>query len=283
MRSRAWRAGRPRVGCNRRRSPGAPPYCRAVVPRLTGCEHGLEYHPARQASRNSLGNVLEFGAHKLNLRELAFDLDVDNDRQLIDMVVFHPLFAEMPPEARDQVGFLALDWALGEDGVTRWISGFQTSTARPAAGLPADGLVETAEALASRASKPRWALLRGERDGVVVLASLAIPAKWIDHPLVDEHIMVTLSFADQTSAGLPTPACSDQLRELEDEVAELLPQHARLVAHETIQGVRRLHLYAHSDDQTLTELVRTAVSEWPDATVDARPDAGWRAIRHLTG
>jgi hypothetical protein len=242
-----------------------------------------EYHPARQASRNSLANVLEFGAHKLNLRELAFDLHVDNDRQLVDTVVFHPLFAEMPPEARNQVGFLALDWALGEDGVTRWISGFQTSTARPAAGLPADGLVETAEALASRASKPRWALLRGERDGVVVLASLAIPAKWIDHPLMDEHIMVTLSFADQTSAGLPTPACSDQLRELEDEVAELLPPHARLVAHETTQGVRRLHLYADSDDRALAELVRTAVSEWPDATVDASLDAGWRAIRHLTG
>ena len=242
-----------------------------------------EYHPARQASPDSLAAVLEFGVHMLNLRELAFDLHVDNDRQVIDTVVFHPLFAEMPSEARNQVGFLALDWALGEDGVTRWIGGFQTSITRPAAGLPADGLIETVKALASRASEPRWALLRGERDGAVIVASLTVPAKWIDHPLMDQHITVTLPFADQTSEGLPTPAWLDQLRELEEELADLLPPHALLVAHETTRGVRTLHLYADSDDRTLTELVRSTVSRWPDAVVNASLDAGWRAICHLTG
>ena len=50
-----------------------------------------------------------------------------------------------------QVGFLALDWALGEDGVTRWIGGFETSDTRPPAGVPADGLIATVEALADRA------------------------------------------------------------------------------------------------------------------------------------
>lgn len=242
-----------------------------------------EYHPARQASPASLANVLEFGAHKLNLRELTFDLRVDDDRQVIDTVVFHPAFGKMPPAARNQVGFLALDWALGEDGVTRWIGGFHTSITRPAAGLPADGLIETVEALASRASKPRWALLRGERDGVVVLASLAIPAKWIDHPLMDQHLAVGLPFGDQTSEGLPTPDSLDQLRELEEGLTPVLPPHALLVAHETTRGVRTLHLYADSDDRTLPELVRTAVSGWPRATVDVGLDAGWRTIRHLTG
>ena len=241
-----------------------------------------EYHPARQASPASLAAVLELDGRKLDLAELQFDLHVDNDRDVIDTVVFHPAFAGTPPEARGQVGFLALDWALGEDGVTRWIGTFGTSTARPDASVPADGLIETVQALASRASGPRWALLRGERDGAVVLASLAIPAKWVDHPLLDQHIAVRLPFADTTSEGLPGPGALDQLRGLEGELTGGLPPHVLLVAHETTRGVRTLHLYADSDDPAVTGQVRDILSGWPGAAVSSRRDAGWRAIRHLT-
>ena len=242
-----------------------------------------EYHPARQASPSSLANVLEFGDQKLNLAELRFDLHVDNDRDVIDTVVFHPSFARMPSEARGQVGFLALDWALDEDGVTRWIGGFETSDTRPATGVPADGLIETVEALSSRAGEPRWALLQGKRDDAVLLASLAIPAKWVDHPLMDQHIAVSLPFADQTPEGLPGPDSLDQLRALEDELTDRLLPCALLVAHESTRGVRTLHLYAGSDDPTLAGQVRNAVSRWPGAAVNSSLDAGWRAIRHLTG
>jgi hypothetical protein len=241
-----------------------------------------EFHPARQASPASLAAVLEIDGSKLNVAELRFDLHVDNNRDVIDTVVFHPAFAQMPPEARGQVGFLALDWALGEDGVTRWIGAFDTSGTRPAAGVPADGLIETVQALASRASGPRWALLRGERDGAVVLASLAIPAKWVDHPLLDQHIAVRLPFAGQTPAGMPDPGSLDQLRGLEDELTSRLPPHVLLVAHETTRGARTLHLYADSDDPAVTQQVRDIVSRWPGAALSARRDAGWRAIRHLS-
>ena len=241
-----------------------------------------EYHPARQANPASLTAVLEFDGRKLNLAELRFDLHVDNDRDLIDTVVFHPAFAKMPPETHGEVGFLALDWALGEDGVTRWIGGFDTSDTRPAAGVPAEGLIETVAALASRASEPRWALLRGERDGAIVLATLAIPAKWVDHPLMDQYIAVTLPVPEQTPEGFPGPNSLDQLRELEEQLTDWLPPHALLVAHETTQGVRTLHLYADSDDVALTAQVRNIVSGWPGTEVHSRPDAGWRAIRHLT-
>jgi hypothetical protein len=62
---------------------------------------------------------MEIDGGKLNVAELRFGLHVDDGRDVIGTVVFHPAFAQMPPGARGQVGFLALDWALGEDGVTR--------------------------------------------------------------------------------------------------------------------------------------------------------------------
>lgn len=242
-----------------------------------------EYHPARQASPSSLKAVLELGGQKLRLAELTFDLHIDNDRDVIDTVVFHPAFATMPSGARTQVGFLGLDWALGEDGVTRWIGAFETSDTRPSTGIPADGLIETVEALAGRAGQSRWVLLRGEREGAVVFASLAVPAKWVDHPLMDLHVAVTLPFADQTPQGLPSPGALDQLRALEDELTDRLKTRALLVAHETTRGFRTLHLYADSDDQAVVKQMRDAVVGWPGATVNSDLDAGWRAIRSLTG
>jgi len=240
-----------------------------------------EYHPARHASPSSLAAVLEFGGQRLSLAELMFDLHVDNDRDVIDTVVFHPLFATMPSNARKQVGFLALDWALGEDGVTRWIGGVDTSDTRPSAGVPPDGLIETVEALAGRAGQPRWVLLHGECEGAVVLASLCVPAKWVDHPLMDLHMAVTLPFADQTPQGLPGPSSLDQLRALEDELTDRLEPRALLVAHETTRGVRTLHLYADSDAPDLAKQVQDAVEGWPGAAVNSNLDFGWRAIRHL--
>ena len=226
-----------------------------------------EYHPARQASPSALTAKLGFGDEKLDLAELVFDLRVDNDRDLIDSVVFHPAFAGMPSSAQRQVGFLALDWALGEDCVTRWIGAFSTTGTRPAIGVPVRGLIETVGALAARASEPRWALLRGERDGADLMAMVARPAKWVDHPLLDIHIAVTLSMAHLATAGIPDAGALDRLRVLEDELTGKMGSRVMLVAHETTRGVRTLHVYADSDDPAVTRQVRDAVSPWPGAAV----------------
>jgi hypothetical protein len=250
--------------------------------RAPAADEVWEYHPARQASPSSLEAVLEFGGHKLRLSELKFDVHVDNDRDVIDTIVFHPSFAKMPSEARAQVGFLALDWSLGEDGVARWIGKFDTADTSPTAGIPAEGLIEVAEALAARAGEPRWALLHGEKDGAVVHASLAVPAKWVDHPLLDQHVAVTVPFSGQTAEGLPDTTSLDELRELEDELTGQLRQDALLVGHETTKGTRTFHFYSDSDDPSAVRKARAAVSAWPSARVESNLDPGWRAIRHLT-
>jgi hypothetical protein len=242
-----------------------------------------EYHPARWASPASLEATLGLNDYKLDLRKLRFELRVDGDQDVVDTVIFHPDFAVLPSEACDLAGFLALDWALGEDGVTRWIGTVETSAARPAAGVPAAGLIETVKALSCRAAEPRWLLMRGERDGAMVLASLARPAKWVDHPLLDLHITVALPFAGQTQAGLPGPRSLGPLRDFEDLLTGWLPPHVRLLAHETTRGTRTFHLYGDSDDPALAGQARDLVAGWPGATVNASLDPGWRAIRHLTG
>jgi hypothetical protein len=149
------------------------------------------------------------------------------------------------------IGFLALDWALGEDDVTRWIGEVGTTSKRPAAGVPASGLIEAVQALARRAGAPHWAKIQGKRDGAVVLASVARPAKWVDHPLLDLHIAVTLPFAEQTQAGLPGPGAIARLHDFEGRLTGSLPPHVRLLAHETTRGTRTFHLYGDSDDPTL--------------------------------
>ncbi len=94
---------------------------------------------------------------------------------------------------------------------------------------------------------------------------------------------MTLPFAGQTPQGLPDPGSLGRLRELEDELTGRLPPYVLLVAHETTRGVRTLHLYADSDDPAVAGQVRDIVSGWPGSAVRPSPDAGWRAIRHLTG
>jgi hypothetical protein len=246
-------------------------------------DEAWEYHPARQASLSSRMAMVDLNGWKLDLSKLTFDLQVDGD--VIDTVVFHPGFAAMPPEACDHVGFLVLDWALGEDDVTRWIGEFGTTSKRPAAGVLADGLVEAVRTLARRAGAPRWAQLQMQRrrDGAIVLASVARPAKWVDHPLLDLHMTVALPFAERTPAGLPGPGSLGRLRDFEDRLTGWLLPHIRLVAHETTQGSRTFHLYGDSDDPALAGRVRDFTAGWPGATVNASPDPGWRAIRHLTG
>ena len=76
--------------------PRAALHSRALVPAGPARRLSLGFHAACQASPASL----EVDGRKLNVAGLRFDLHVENDRDVIDTVVFHPAFAQMPPEAR---------------------------------------------------------------------------------------------------------------------------------------------------------------------------------------
>jgi hypothetical protein len=241
-----------------------------------------EYYPARQASPEALSCVLDFEGRRLDLAELAFDLRVDRERGLLDVTVIHSAFAGMPEKIQRHAAALVLDWALGEDNATRWVKSMSTSGVRGESCVPVAGLTQTADALAERAATPRWLLLRGQRDGDILIATVRTPATWVDHPLLDTHFAVLAPFEDEQHGGLPGPGTLGQLRMLEDELTARLPPTALLAAHETARRLRTFHIYGDSDDPALHDLVQDSVSQWQGATVTPAADPGWQAIRHLT-
>jgi hypothetical protein len=249
-----------------------------------GRDETWEYYAARRPDPAGLDQQLDFAGETLELAETRFELRIDDDRQKVDTEVFHPAFVRLAEETRRQIAFLVLDWSLGEDEVTRWIGEVSCTVAPTPSGVDVAALRATVEALAARNHDPTWALLTGSRDGHPVLASVSLPAKWIDHPLMDLHVTVELRFSAQTPEGYPAGGTLDQLRAAEDMLIDRFFPRALLVAHETSQGVRVLHLYGDSTDTGLAAEIVQVVAGWrPPATVEATPDPGWAAVRHLTG
>lgn len=151
-------------------------------------------------------------------------------------------------------------------------------TVCPADALPAEALPETVLALAARTGDDQWALLEGQRDGKSVLVSAMRPMKWIDNPLLDQHLEVLLPFAEKTEQGYPQGVALERLRQLEDQLTAQLGDRALLVAHETLDGVRTLHLYADHTDQGVVGIAQQVVATWPSSHLRTEIDPGWKNV-----
>jgi hypothetical protein len=185
----------------------------------------------------------------------------------------------MPEGARGQITFLLLDWLLGEDGVVRWLGGIFPVTGEPEDSIGADAVPDVVAGLISRNDAVTWTLLTGERDGAVVLVKARRPLKWIDYPLFDQHIGVTVGYTDSTPQGLPEPEELDRLRLVEDDLLAALGEHVLFVAHETSRGTRTWHMYADGEREDGASRVRAWTASVPGATVTVEPDPGWRMVR----
>jgi hypothetical protein len=237
-----------------------------------------EYHPARQSDPKALTSRLELDGSELDLSLARVGLTLHAERQKADVSIFHPGFANIPEQTRGQATYLILDWLLGEDGVERWIGAVEAVTICPADALPADALPETVLALAARTGDDHWALLEGQRDGKPVLVSAMRPMKWIDNPLLDQHLEVLLPFVEQSERGYPQGVALKQLRQLEDQLTAQCGDRALLVAHETHDGARTLHLYVDHTDQSILGIAQQVAATWPSARVRAELDPGWKSV-----
>ena len=203
-----------------------------------------------------------------------------------DVTVHHPVFPELPEETRTQVSFLALDSALGEVDTELWLGEVTASEVAP---LDAFGLSALRAVVQDLKGKhldadgaPSWVLLQGETSQGPLLAT----ARSLLHPLVaphlDTHVAVVLPYSDAAEDGLPGDSSLEHLRALEDRLSMQLGASGMVVAHQSVAGVRTLHVYVDSTAGVLPSVTRVAAS-WGEghASVHDMPDPGWAAVTHL--
>ena len=204
----------------------------------------------------------------------------------VDVTVHHPVFEELEEPVRQQVAYLALDTAAGEEAVECWLGEITPSPVPPIDGFPlvhlAGFLDDHARARRDADGNPTWVLLRGTGPAGPVIAMAQVPLVSVSAPLLDTHVGVLVPFADTTDEGLPGPGSLEALRSLEDHVLHRLEGQGRLVAHETSAGRRTLHYYVDGTGPG-ADVVRAAVSGWDQGVpaVDVERDPGWGAVAHL--
>lgn len=240
-----------------------------------------QFEPAGRRRRDLDVASVPVDGHVLALASATVSTELDEARQVFDVVVHHPGFAGLPDAGRRRFALLALSWTLGEDDVERWVGAVDTEVHDGRGAEPLNALAAAVDD-AARAVEPRWVRHSGTADGHRAEVTVRRPLCWIDHPRFDQHHVVTLPFDDeQQPDGRPTGPALRRLGDLQDGLVQLVEDRAVLVALETGGGRRTLHLYADGEDVAVAERVTGWVRDTAGASHGVSPDPGWRAVRGL--
>lgn len=234
-----------------------------------------EYHAARQAG--APGMRLEIAGHEVGLEDFVFTLEEDESREVLDIVAHHPSFLEIDDEnLRDRITFIALDQALGEDGVERWIGAIDVSIETIDDGVSLQGLRDAVAELAENATHERWAVLRAGSDERPIYVSANLAAKRINNLERDVHLVVHFPLANPTEQGLTTDDEASTLNDLEDELSERLGEHALYLGRKTSDGRRELHFRVQEGGPAAT-LVESWIASHPSYPfeIDLKLDPRW--------
>ena len=214
-----------------------------------------QFASARVPAADPLAKVFELDGHRLALADSRWSLRIDERRSCVDVGIWHPAFAALSPADRGTVGFLFLDWMLGEDGVERWVGDVDFDTVL-IEGLPHTAVLEAVEAVTASAGGPTWVRLESRANpDRPVIATARRPLRWIDRPDFDQHNAVRMAFDGSTDEGLPGPAAAEWLRQFEDALLSTLGPRAMLLATETAEGQRTFYLHTDSEDVEATDLI----------------------------
>jgi hypothetical protein len=97
---------------------------------------GWTFYPARQPNQISERFILKIKDHDFSLSEFRLVSSIDEDRRIIHLTAWHPVFAKVEDKEKWFALFLALDESLGEYGVQQWIGEIDISTDAPADSIP---------------------------------------------------------------------------------------------------------------------------------------------------
>ena len=200
--------------------------------------------------------------------------------------MFHPVFADLDPHSRSQVAFLALDATLGEHDVELWIGEVTASEISPVDGFGLRALRavvrDHSRAKVDEDGRPSWILMQGETPQGPLLAAAQVPLHPATAPHLGTHVAVLLPYRHRTAEGLPADASLSALRQFEDGLAQAMGTDGQVVAHQSSNGTRVLHLYV-DDTSGATHRAKAAARQWPEgkAHVQAMADPGWHSVSHL--
>lgn len=217
-----------------------------------------EFAAARRRDASVLNAMLDFSGTQIELKLARVGIEIDDDRQLLDVSVFHPAFKSLGEDASGRVVFLLLDWLLGEDDVERWLGGIDIVSDDPQGSVPLDSLLDAVDGMAARPLEGDWYLAESTTaTGSRLIISARRPLRWIDHPLLDLHTEIRCRFSPQRDDGLPSPEALDVLSDYEDGLLEAVGHRGLLVACETFDGQRVFHVYTDSEDQNSRDIIDT--------------------------
>ncbi|RAY12357.1 DUF695 domain-containing protein [Actinomadura craniellae] len=237
------------------------------------------FHSARQADPEMLGQRLSLEDHEFDLEYVRLGMRADPGRARIDVTAYHPDFLFVAEEARLQVAYHVLDWALGEDDVARWIGEVTTVTEAPIDALPPAMLPAVAGQVSEPFREPSWLSGEGRTPrGHPARLGARFPLHRQDYPLCDLHVAVSVPYAHSNPDRLPVEPSASALRKFEKRLTQL-GGRAVLAFRETGDGLRVFHLYADPDSGVVGELDQLAAG-WSEgkAKVSSTPDPGWRAL-----
>jgi hypothetical protein len=268
-------------------SPGGNPALRAAAARWLAAappaDETWEFHDGRQRSASFDDFTLSIEGHALQLSELRFGVISTGDQaHSVDVTVYHPLFDELPEPVRVQITYLALDWALGENGVEIWVGLIEPMTTMPPNALTVDGLRAAVDTLIERHREPVWAMLTGQLpSGDDVMATAQQPLRSARWPRFDTHVALLLPYEARDN-GFPTSDSLEALRSFEDGLEALLGRDGELIAHESCAGRRTLHYYVDGQTALIRQLQRE-IARWPRGSATVALDPDFAGVRHLAG
>jgi hypothetical protein len=241
----------------------------------------FEYFGSRQPDDRVFTSRISMDGQELDLDGIRFAFAPTESGHAVDVSVYHPRFADMLEPARVQISFLTLDWALGEEQVELWVGRVETQIQASANLVTPAELRAAVSEVAAKHAEPVYAMLQGRTGkGRPLMAVVQVPLKPARFPRYDTHVAVILDYPAQDN-GYPTDEALTRLREVEDGIVDSIGEDGSVLAHETCDGIRTLHIYVDGGTSAAETVASVARSGPLPVRVQAAYDPKLDGVSHL--
>jgi len=127
-----------------------------------------------------------------------------------------------------------------------------------------------------------WLYVEGKRDGRPYAAGIRVPLTPDRWPGFDHHVTLELGYAPHWRTGWPKPKELTRLQEFEDRLIEHLEGHGALVATETSDATRTIHLLLRGGGLVDMYRDRERLNDKPGISVTVVHDPQWVTLARLS-